>query len=114
MLVPGVIFSAVRRVDITAGAGQTPDFINQGFGFMNDGTLAVDTNAPSSGIYYKGYQMNASGAVHGTTTQSATDVYHEGVRRTTIGQLVYEFAAVGLNSFSSRNPVTANNAFGAV
>jgi hypothetical protein len=110
MLVPGVTFVS-GRVDITAGAAQTPDFINQGFGFMNDGSLAVDTNAPSSGIYYKGFQMNSSGAVHGTTVRSAGDVYHEGIRRTTIGQLVYELAAA--TGYSSRNPVTSNDAFGA-
>jgi hypothetical protein len=109
MLVPGVVFTS-GRVDITAGAGQTPDFINQGFGFMNDGSLAVDTNAPADGAFYKGFHMSDSGAVFGTTTRGVTDVYHEGIRRSTGGQIVYESAAA--SAYSSRNPVTSNNAFG--
>jgi hypothetical protein len=108
MLVPGVVFTS-GRVDITAGPGQTPDFINQGFGFMNDGSLAVDTDAPSGGAFYKGFHMSDSGAVFGTTTRAGTDDFHEGIRRTTDGQLVYESAAAV--EYSSRNPVTSNNAF---
>lgn len=111
MLVPGVIFSS-GRVDITSGAAQTPDFINQGFGFMNDGTLAVDTNAPSGGAFYKGFAMSSSGAVFGTTARSGTDVFHEGIRRTTTGQLVFESAAA--TNYSSRNPTTSNDAFGVI
>lgn len=110
MLVPGMTYVS-GRVDITAGAGQTPDFINQGFGFMNDGSLAVDTNAPSGTNYVKGFRTNANGAVYGTTSRNATDVYEEGVRRATTGALVYELAAA--TGYSSRNPVTSNNAFGA-
>lgn len=110
MLVPGVTFVS-GRVDITAGAGQTPDYINQGFGFMNDGSLAVDTNAPAGTSYVKGFRMNASGAVYGTTSRNSDDVYHEGIRRATSGALVYELAAA--TNYSSRNPVTSNNAFGA-
>jgi hypothetical protein len=108
MLVPGVIFSS-GRVDITAGAGQTPDFINQGFGFMSDGSLAVDISAPSGDFYYKGFRMSSVGAVYGTVSTDPSDVYHEGIRRTTEGLLVMEVADP--IAFSSGNPVTANFAF---
>ncbi len=111
MLVPGLVFTS-GRVDITAGAAQTPDFINQGFGFMDDGSLAVDTDAVDGNDYYKGFRMSAAGAVYGTTSRNASDVYHEGIRRSTSGQLVYESAAA--TAYSSRNPVTSNNAFGVI
>lgn len=111
MLVPGVTFSS-GRVDITAGAAQAPDHINQGFGFMVDGSLAVDTDAPTGDFYYKGFRMSAAGAVYGTTTRAAEDVYHEGIRRSTVGLLVYESAAAV--AYSSRNPVTSNNAFAVI
>jgi hypothetical protein len=110
MLVPGMVYSS-GRVDITAGAGQTPDYISQGFGFMNDGSLAVDTDAPTGSNYTKGFRQSAVGALYGTTSRNATDVYDEGIRRSTSGQIVYELAAA--TAYSSRNPVTSNNAFGA-
>lgn len=109
MLVPGVVFTS-GRVDITAGAAQTPDFFNQGFGFMNDGSLAVDTDAPSGSVYVKGFRMSSNGALYGTTSRNADDVYAEGIRRATSGAIVYESAAA--TGYSSRNPVTSNNAFG--
>lgn len=111
MLVPGLVYSS-GRVDITAGAGQAPNFFNQGFGFMNDGSLAVDTNAPAGSVYVKGFRISASGAVYGTTSRNASDVYEEGIRRATSGAIVYEVAAA--TGYSSRNPVTSNNAFGAI
>jgi hypothetical protein len=111
MLVPGVSFTA-GTVNVTAGAATPVSFINEGFGFTAAGALAVDTDAPTGSVYYKGFRMNpTTGAVYGTTTQAGSDDYHEGIRRSNIGQLVYE-AAVPV-AYSSRNPVTANNAFAA-
>lgn len=108
MLVPGVTFTS-GRVDITTGAGQTPDYFNQGFGFMNDGSLAVDTDAPTGDNYTKGIRQSAAGAIYGTTTTDPSDVHLEGIRLTTGGQLVYESAAA--TSYSSRNPITAAGNF---
>lgn len=109
MLVPGVTFTG-GAVNATAGAATPVSFINQGFGFTATGALAIDTDAPTGSAYYKGFRMNpTSGAVYGTTTTAVDDTYHEGIRRTTSGQLVYEAAAVV--AYSSGNPVTANNAF---
>lgn len=108
MLVPGVIFTS-SRVDITAGAAQTPDFFNQGFGFMSDGTLAVDTDAPAGSNFTKGFRQSAAGAVYGTTSANSTDLWIEGIRISTAGQIVYESAATV--EFSSRNPITSNGRF---
>jgi len=108
MLVPGVVFTS-GRVDITTGAGQTPDFFNQGFGFMNDGSLAVDTDAAAGSNYTKGIRQSAAGAIYGTTSTNATDVWLEGIRISSTGVLVYESAAA--TSYSSRNPITAAGNF---
>lgn len=111
MIVPGELFAS-DRVDITAGAAQTPDFINQGFGFMNDGTLAVDTDAPVGNNYTKGIRQSTVGAIYGTVVTDPSDVYLEGVRLTVTGQLVYEAGATV--NFSSRNPTTAANALAVI
>jgi leucyl aminopeptidase (aminopeptidase T) len=111
MLVPGMPFSS-SRVDITAGAAQAPDFFNQGFGFMNDGTLAVDTNVPAGSNFTKGIRQSAAGAVYGTTTAAGTDLWLEGIRITTLGQIVYESAAA--TGFASGNPITSNGRFAVI
>ncbi len=109
MLVPGVQTTA-GAVNATAGAATPVSFINQGFGFTVAGALAIDTDVPTGGIYNKGFRMNPiSGALYGTTTQAGDDVYQEGVRRSALGQLVYEVAAPV--AFSSGNPVSSNSAF---
>jgi hypothetical protein len=105
MLVPGVLFTAAGRVRITSSIGQVADFINQGFGFMNDGTLAVDAGPPAGTIYCKGFRLNASGAVYGTGAALTTDVYHEGLRRGIGGDLGVESSDPVV--FTSGNPMTA-------
>jgi hypothetical protein len=108
MLVPGVLFTAAGRVRITTSIGQVADFINQGFGFMNDGTLAVDAGPPAGEIYCKGFRLNASGAVYGTGAALATDVFQEGLRRGIGGDIAVESSdPVG---FTSGNPITATPA----
>lgn len=111
MLTPGLLFSS-GRVDVTAGAAQTPDFISGGFGFMNDGSLAVDTDAAAGSSYVKGLRMNASGAVYGTTSANSDDLHLEGVRISTAGAIVYESAAA--DHYASGNPVTANGRFAVI
>ncbi len=108
MLVPGLLFS-LGRVAITAGAGQVPDFINQGVGFMNDGSLAVDTDAPSSPAFDGGIAVSSAGAVHGTTTTAGTDVYIQGLRVSAVGQLVYEAADPA--GYTNGNPFTTAGSF---
>lgn len=81
------------RVSITAGAGQVPNFLNQGVGFMNNGSLALDTNAPAGGIYNNGFAVSANGALYGTTVLSGTDDYQAGARRSAAGAVVYVVGA---------------------
>lgn len=111
MLAPGATFSS-GRVDITADAEQTPDYINQGFGFMDDGSLAVDTDTPDGSHWCGGFRMSAAGAVYGTTSATGSDVWVSGVRVSALGQLVYEAAAA--TAYQNGNPQTANGRFATI
>lgn len=73
---------------------------------MNDGSLAVDTDVPAGSTFCKGFRLNASGAVYGTTTPTGSEQYIEGIPVTPSGQLLYEAAATV--TFASGNPMTAN------
>lgn len=110
MLVPGMTFVS-GRVFITAGAGQSPDFINEGIGFMNDGSVAVNTDAPGATVQFDGgIALSPAGAVYGTTSQNATDVWvNGGIRVSAAGQLVYESAAAV--DYNNGNPLTAAGNF---
>ncbi len=111
MLTPGLVFSS-GRVDITVGAGQAPDVMNQGLGFMNDGSLAVNTSAPSGTNYMAGLRLSAAGAVYGTTSTAGSDVWIGGVRVSASGQLVYEAAAA--TAYNNGNPLTSNGRFATI
>lgn len=107
MLVPGLTINA-GRVLITVGAAIAPNFFNQGVGFLNDGRLPLDSDAPAGNSYRSGIRQNAAGAFYGTTSVSASDVYSGGVRLSALGQLVYADAAS--TAFSNGNPITATGA----
>lgn len=110
MLAPGMVFNGAGSVDITAGAATTPAFFNQGVGFMADGSLAVDTDAPAGDIWDGGIRQSAAGAFYGTVTPDPTDVFlRGGVRVSAIGQLVFEAAAPA--AFNNGNPVAASGLF---
>jgi hypothetical protein len=106
MIVPGELFTGTQ-ITVTRGLGTTATQILQGFGFMNDGSLALDTTAvpatPAS--ITKGVAQNASGAAYSTTAQNASDSWIEGVRVSAAGALVVEVAAAA--GFSNGNPITA-------
>lgn len=110
-LSPGLTISS-GRVSITAGAAQAPNVLNQGVGFMNNGSLAIDTNAVAGTSINNGFASNASGALYGTTTPSASDVYEAGVRRTTAGAVVYVVGAG--TGVSCGNPQDANGALACI
>lgn len=105
MLAPGAVFTS-GRLDITAGAGQVPDRIVQGIGRMNDGSIAVDTDAPTGSYYCGGFRVSAAGALYGTTSTNAADVWNQGVRVSSAGQVVYEAAAA--TAYQNGNPQTSN------
>jgi hypothetical protein len=99
------------RVFATVGAGQAPDFINEGIGFMNDGSIAINTDAPGATVQYdSGIALSPAGAIYGTTAQAATDVWVDGgIRVSAIGQLIYEQAAAV--DYNNGNPLTAAGNF---
>lgn len=110
-LVPGLEISS-DRVDVTVAAGADPDFFNQGVGFFNDGTLAIDSNAPSGSNYRNGIRQNANGAFYGTTSTAGTDVYVSGLRVSAAGQLVYAVAAT--QNYVNGNPIRTTGALATI
>lgn len=94
------------RVSITAGAAQAPNFISAGSGFMNNGSLALDTNAVAGVAADNGFAQNASGAYYGTLTVAASDDYQGGVRRSSAGAIVYVVGAA--TQYGNGNPQGAN------
>ena len=109
MLVPGVIINS-GRILVAAGAGQTPNFLNQGVGFMTNGPVAIDTNAPAGNAYLAGIRRSAAGAIYGTTAldSSGPDVFLHGLRLSRVGVLVCADSAP--NNYQNGNPQTANGA----
>lgn len=105
MLAPGSVFDGAGSVNITAGPGTIPALINEGVGFMADGSIAVDTDAPVGSLYFQGIRQSAAGAFYGTTVTDPSDVYISGLRVSVLGQLVYEVAAPA--AFNNGNPISA-------
>lgn len=88
-------FNGSDQVQTTQGAGQAADFISGGIGFMNNGRLALDSNAPAANATFdNGIAQNATGAIHFTTTVLGTDNFVSGLRVSALGQLVIQNAAV--------------------
>jgi len=109
MLAPGMTINSNGRVEATVGAATEPDFFNEGVGFMSNGDLAIDTDAPAGSNYRAGIRQNAAGAFYGTTSTAGTDLWIGGLRVSVDGQLVYE-AANG-TQYVNGNPLTANGRF---
>lgn len=111
MLIPGMVFGAGGRIAATIGLAQVADQILQGFGFMNNGNLALDTAVvPAPVSFTKGIAQNASGAAFAIiATQAATDTFVEGIRVSVLGQIVIESADAA--GFASGNPITAAGNF---
>jgi hypothetical protein len=97
------------RVVVTIGLGVVPDFIDQGFGFKNDGSVCIETGAPGVVSPDGGLALAPNGAIYGTTAQAGTDVWLAGVRVSSVGLLVYEQAVPA--SFDNGNPKTAAGNF---
>lgn len=105
-----MIFGAGGRIAATISIGQAANFISQGFGFMNNGNLALDTTVvPAPVSFTKGIAQNATGAAFAVVGQLATDVFVEGIRVSVLGQIVIESADAA--TFANGNPVTAAGNF---
>lgn len=110
MLVPGFTFSS-GRVSITAGSGQVPDHINQGLGFMDDGSLAVDTDAPSGSIFYGGFRVSPNGAIYGVEeSASSPSHYISGLLVEATGRLIYD-TAMAVTAHVNGNPIDDDTVF---
>jgi len=114
MLVPGLVFSA-GRVLVTKGAGTVPDFFNQGFGFMNDGSLAIDTDTAAGSFYTSGFRQSAAGALYGTQTEPGASTFNCGLAlRNASGRALKFSLASSIVGYANGNPVTAAGALCAV
>jgi hypothetical protein len=80
-----------------------------GVGFDSNGNVLIDTNAVSGTLTDAGHAVSAAGAIFGTTTQSASDIFLGGVRLTTSGALV--FVQANPASIVNGNPLDANSAW---
>lgn len=106
MLAPGSVLSAAGRLFATIGANTLPDFFNEGVGYMNNGSVAMDS-AANSPVYAGGLAYNLAGALLVTLTQDVSDTFVNGLRISGIsnGALVVESADAV--SFSNGNGITA-------
>jgi hypothetical protein len=107
MLVPGLTFFIDGRMDVAAGNGQIPDFINQGFGFMNNGALAFDTGAMSGNVYARGFRLSPAGALYAIDEALATPPFHfiDGLLVEESGRLIIDLLLV-VDHFVNGNPVS--------
>jgi|SRR5882724_5957987 len=107
MLAPGAVLGANGRLFATIGANTLPDFFNEGIGFMNNGSVAMDTNTNNTFRYSGGFAINLAGALFVTITSDPSDIYINGLRISIIdnGALVVESANAA--SFSNGNGITA-------
>lgn len=104
MLVPGLTFTS-GRVEITAGAGIVPNFFNQGLGFMNDGSLAVDTDVPTGSVYRAGFRISPNGAIYGVDEAASTPSHSiQGLLVEASGRLIYD-SVMAIDVYTSGNPV---------
>jgi len=107
MIVPGVTFTD-GRIAASVESGVDPTNFHGGFGFMADGTFAIDTAAPAGSASVKGYRMSSLGAIYGTTATAGSDSFIEGVRVSAAGQVVYANGEDPPAGFTGCNPVDAN------
>lgn len=106
-------FNGGDQIQTTQGAGQVPDFISGGVGFMNTGRLALDSNAPAANANFdQGIAQNVSGAYHFTVTPNASDGWIAGVRVSALGQLVIQTVAVA--NYSNGQGITAAGRLAAI
>lgn len=105
MLAPGMTVNASGRISVTMGAGTVPAFFNEGWGFMANGSLALDTDAPTGDVWQRGFRKSPAGALYANTVTAGSDVYIDGLRVSTGGRLRVE-AANGA-SYVNGTPLTA-------
>lgn len=89
MLAPGATFTSTGRVVATLTVAPVAAYVSQGIGYDSAGNVLLDSNAVAAGSSaYAGIARNATGAMYGTITVSASDVISEGLRTSASGALV--------------------------
>src|SRR5882762_5398617 len=109
MLAPGASSTAAGRVVAILSAAPVATLVNEGIGYDASGNVLLDSNAVTGALVLAGIARNATGAMFGTITVSASDMELGGLRISITGQLVIVQAnpATVLN----RNPLDANGAW---
>lgn len=106
MIIPGAPMTS-GRLDVTISAGPTADHhTSGGFGLAADGTVAMDSDAPTGDLRLKGFRVNATGCLFQTTATDAGDVWLAGIRCSVDGAVVTEAAAAA--GAVNGDPFTAN------
>jgi hypothetical protein len=88
MLAPGSTYTSAGRLNATLTVAPTVSYIAQGIAYDAAGNVLLDSAAVAGNNSYAGFARNATGAIYGTTTVSASDQISEGLRVSTSGQLV--------------------------
>lgn len=109
MLAPGMTINS-DRVLATIATDIVPDFFNNGVGFMNNGSIAVDDAVPAGDFYFAGYRRNASGAFYGVDflIDNAPACYQQGIPLSVTGQIIYNLL-VAHDVYVNGNPVRNNS-----
>jgi hypothetical protein len=79
---------------------------------MNNGSLALDTNAVSGSTFANGFAISPNGALFGTVTVAGTDDFQAGARRSATGAVVFVVGAA--TQFGNGNPQDANGALACI
>lgn len=109
MLAPGMTIVS-DRVLTTIATDIVPDFFNNGVGFMNNGSVAIDDAVPAGDFYFAGYRRNASGAFYGVDflIDNFVGSYQQGIPLSVFGQIIYNLLA-DFDVYVNGNPVRNNS-----
>lgn len=109
MIAPGMTI-VNDRILATIATGIVPDFFNNGVGFMNNGSVAIDDDVPAGDYYFAGYRRNASGAFYGVDFLIDNFVvsYNQGIPLSGSGQIIYNLLAA-VDVYVNGNPVRGNS-----
>jgi hypothetical protein len=99
-----------NRVVASVAPGIVPDFFNNGVGFMNDGSIAIDDAAPAGDHYFAGYRRSAAGALHGVDflLDNSPVAYIQGLPVAVGGVLIFNLL-VAHDVYVNGNPVRNNS-----
>lgn len=110
MLAPGMTI-VNGRIRATIANGILPDFFNNGVGFMNNGSIAIDDGAPAAGTeYFAGFRRSPAGAFYGVDflVDNLPFGYIQGIPFASDGRLIFNLL-VDADVYVNGNPVRNNS-----